>query len=100
MADEPKTRSIGTLAAADVKKLAGFKEYKEASDAYTAARAKSAKAKASLKEQIRAKLIAASLITDQAEIDFSVGADGKVFVVENLVKKTSRQRTVNVLSLS
>jgi hypothetical protein len=38
MADEQKTRTIGTLAAADVRKLAGWKEYKEASDAYTAAR--------------------------------------------------------------
>jgi hypothetical protein len=100
MADEQKTRTIGTLAAADVRKLAGWKEYKEASDAYTAARAKSAKCKNALKEQIRSKLIANSLIENEAEIDFSVGADGRVFVVEILTKKTGRQRAVNVLSLS
>ena len=100
MADEQKTRTIGTLAAADVKKLGGWKEYKEASDAYTAARAKSAKCKTALKEAIRQKLIANSLIENEAEIDFTVGSDGRIFVVENLVKKTGRKQAVNVLALS
>jgi hypothetical protein len=100
MTNEPKTRSIGVLAAADVKKFAGFKEYKEAADAYAAARARSTKAKTALRDAIKQKLVAASLITDESEIDFTLGTDGRISVTESLVKKTGRQKTTNVLTLS
>ena len=97
---EAKTKSIGTLQAADCRKIAGWKTYKEASDAYSAARQHSQKTKNALREQIKTKLVAAGVITDTAEIDFSATPDGVVAVIEILQKTGRKQRAVNIITLS
>ena len=82
----PKTKTLGTIDTAKVKKIPGWTEYDKAAKALGEARKAVQSAKLKVKEHIKKAL------KEDGEIDFTVETTGNVRVFKNLVQKQVRRQ--------
>jgi hypothetical protein len=80
-----KTKTVGTILTKDLKRLASFATYIEASKAFAASKEHAQKAKEALRTEIKKAL------KIDGDIDFSLNAQGAL-VTETLEPKTARLR--------
>ena len=88
-----KTRTLGVIDAAKVKKIAGFADYAKAAAALNEARKQTTAAKTKVKQAIKKQL------SHEADnLDFVVETNGSIRVYENLVEKSPRttSRTADI----
>jgi len=89
----PKTRTLGVIDAAKVKKIAGFADYAKAAAALNEARNATTAAKTKVKQAIKKQLG-----HEADNLDFVVETNGSIRVYENLVEKSPRttSRTADI----